>query len=859
MASRSKTITQAQWEHHKPAILGLYHGGLPLRGKQDARNLIQVMKDEHNFTASPAQYEAQFRRWESPKNLKQNEWKLVLAKIDELGGRGLKARPKVSGQVMDADRINRARRRYMKHRDSGKVPRAQSPTSCQVMPWRPRSLSPVNDGIQDPVSVVPRYLVDEEDSVRLARLLLGDAVSVMRRRGLAADVTALPTCEGLLDTLEDQLLVETAQDDFGQFLYSMSGGDTFTDRFVGLFLFSIANNFAGLESIPAEAIMRFIGQHEHIRSRILNYLKQTLHSLSHALAETMFKAAIEAGDSTVTRFILHNHLVDPNTVVVLDSRNLRLTPVERAAGLRRLDVTKCLVEADADVNKTYEKTSYYDRGALECAIGKWGDYVPVDLNLVDVILDSGAIVRADLLAAAIRWGDEGVVNRLMSRLSPAEHRHCFDFEVLADAAQYLGSDLSLRVVRQLIHACQDLHDNQCLGPNQKQLRVVMTHAAKKANIELVKLLLLLIDQDQETLDHGLAAAVSSGSRDMVHLLLNYGANIGASIPKPPTTRKRSRHLRKCVTTPLAEAIRASDNELILFFEQKGALAKIIEDDHLEAALYAVAETGNLAYLQKLLQLVPSPNVGASTCALLSAIEANHEDIAMALIAVGATVDSLFIHRLDDYSPLTAALRVASSQLVSTLLEIEAHCKFDDPGIILHAIQRGDIAIIKDLVFMGADLNFNKNNTWYLKRGHGPRSPLAAAVLTGDSILVEYLLEHGADPANSEALQIALRQKGEVLSILFREFRKRYPCGLPGFGGGVLQCALELSNSTLLHLCLDAKLDVNSFSESENGVRAEMNALGFLIRKYSGKRQASIVELLDAGGDVNAIASRTWQP
>lgn len=93
---------------------------------------------------------------------------------------------------------------------------------------------------------------------------------------------------------------------------------------------------------------------------------------------------------------------------------------------------------------------------------------------------------------------------------------------------------------------------------------------------------------------------------------------------------------------------------------------------------------------------------------------------------------------------------------------------------------------------------------------------------------------------------------EVLHILLLEFRKRYPQRAPGFGGGILQSALQTSNETLLDRFLDAKFDVNVFWNNEYG---EETALVFVIRKYRGTRPDLVTKLLDAGGDTNVLASR----
>lgn len=385
----------------------------------------------------------------------------------------------------------------------------------------------------------------------------------------------------------------------------------------------------------------------------------------------------------------------------------------------------------------------------------------------------------------------------------------------------------------------------------------MVQAAKKANMELVRLMTLYAHQ--KTVDYGLTAAVSSGSHSMVHLLLEKGASIEASIdPRHPTDIS---HLwvyddpifRECVTTLLAEAIRASDNELIRYFEKKGALAKVNDGRgmHLEAALHAVSEVGDMPYLLKLLQLVPKPDPYVSSPALCSAIKAKSDDITLALLAVGADVLPLFD------TAIREAVRSGSKRIISAILEtVILEGSYEAREVLSDTVQRGDMSIVKDLVFLGVDINFNKNvieGRPSLNPGDRGPSPLAAAVLIGDFNLVEYLLKHGADPANSEAFKNAFTQNGEVLGVLFGKFRQRYPEGLPRFGAGVLHFALQTSNVVLLNLCLDAKFDINS---SENTAEdCEMTALGFLISKHRGTRLDLVSKLLDAGADVNAIARR----
>jgi ankyrin repeat protein len=336
-----------------------------------------------------------------------------------------------------------------------------------------------------------------------------------------------------------------------------------------------------------------------------------------------------------------------------------------------------------------------------------------------------------------------------------------------------------------------------------------------------------------------------------------------------------------ITTPLAEAIRAGDDELIARFENDGgALSQIEEPGRFEAAMHAVSEVGNTTFLQRLFQIVPNPNAKLLTGPLNAAIKAKNEDIALCLLASGADVNNKPSYG-DPFPPLLEALRVQSKPIVSAILECDVNLNcYERSGNIEYPILEAaaeweDMSIVEDLVFMGANINAHcgvtaltiaveRHNMPLVKllvklgadlnlRSDGGELPLSAAVSTQDSNLINYLLEHGADPANSEAITTAMSQDGETLNVLFRKFRERYPSGRIGFGGDVLQYVLRTHSDLLLDLCLGAKLDVNSMAYSkEYGI---VNALGLVIRKYRGKHLDLVSKLLHAGGDTNGPASR----
>lgn len=675
------------------------------------------------------------------------------------------------------------------------------------------------------------------------------------------------------------IYIETAEGDCCGPLNVIGGPGSFTDGFSQLLFFSTVNNFAGIKAIISmELAIKFIDQHEPTRSTILNQFRSGASTIfSRALAEKLLGAAIEACDAKTVHDLLALEIVKPDDLVCtenlpgnnhVDDKSHRLrTAIEKASILRHSDTIDLLLRFGTDVNKTYENTgSQSDRGALECAIGLWGQYRPIDFKLVDLLLNNGATVSSRLVEAAVRWEDAGLIEKLMSRHPPSRHRDCF-FQVLIDAAEYLKNDAGYKVIRQIMRACRETHQNACVGSNQNLFAKAMVKAARRKNRELVDL--LLPHGGQRGLDSALTAASRSGSHSLIPLLLAHGARGDGPACKVDT-------YDNFVTTPLAEAIRSDDSELVGLFEKVGAWDRVGEPDRLEAALQAIAESGNLVYLAKVLDLVQNPKPRALTSPLNAAIKAGHEEVALKLLEAGADMNWLGAK-----SPLLEALRSRSRSITWAILEHDVSVKTDDSRYLLDetpleaATAWGDPGIIKALFFMGANINTCRHEppvSIAIRAGERSLldliinlgadlsvsserclSPLAAAALVQDAETANYLLDHGADPADEQAVLNAYTHDRRILNLILQKFRKKHPKGRSGFGGKVLHHGLQTHDEALLDLCLNAGFDVNSLtSHKEHGT---VTALGLAIKIHHGRCLGLISKLLNAGGDANAPTSK----
>ncbi|KAJ3563006.1 hypothetical protein NPX13_g8350 [Xylaria arbuscula] len=732
-----------------------------------------------------------------------------------------------------------------------------------------------------------------------AQLFLPRFVPGISRHGSHGTHRPLPTAEELVENLESLVSIE----DMGVFceLLQVLGDNVHvTDRFVQLLLFAIANKFAGIDNIPIKVIMTFMYQHEPLRYSIPSYLAKGESTIfSSALTEKLLHGAIEAGDAKAVHDLLMLKVVKPDDIICMEGTH-RWTPLERASTMRHFEMMRLLLRFGADVNKTYyNRTPWKEHGALECAIRLHGEYCPIDLQIVDLLLDNGATVSSRLAGAVIRWGDTRLIEKIMSGLPQSEHVDCFS-GMLTEAAEYLKNNTGLRIVQQILKACRDMHNGICIRSRQRILAEVMASAARKQNKELVSF--LLPHGGQEGLDRALAGAVRSGSHSLVHLLIGHGARADAPAYRSPyiSPYRSPNTPANCIgdtfefiSTPLAEAIRADDVELVELLSREGAWNQIGERGRLEPALDAVAVSGSLVYLAKILQLVPHPDPEALAGPLNAAIIAGHEEVALRMMRVGADVNQGPTRDKMVGPALLESLRKKSRTIFWAILEFDVNvnyhlfCAHRCESALELATAWGDPQIIRALVFMGADINVCKKELplimairagdrslidFLISLGadlhstqpdqNSPEgelsrlSPLAAAVLVQNEEITTYLLDQGADPADETAfINAAMHDRG-LLKLVFEAFGKRYPKGCVGFGGRVLNHALNTQDDALLELCLSANFDVNALTFDQN-YEPEVSALGWAIRKCRDSSLELISKLLDARGDANVITSQRF--
>ena len=580
-------------------------------------------------------------------------------------------------------------------------------------------------------------------------------------------------------------------------------------RLVRTLLFSMMNGFAGLHHIPMEDILKSMG-HFGINKLLLQILEEGPPFTSRTLGDNMFRAAIEAKDQRIVQLLLDRKLVDVNDTVCF-FRNRRYTPVGRAASLQALGLVLILVRAGADVNKTHEDADYYAGGALKelllAAANNFGPHsraataTPELIGTLDFLIRKGSRVDPSLLNTHLKTFTTNEVVCLISRsISPADHHVFFEVDNENDVfnphsnliyriADKLDDSTAVTIVQNIIKLCERSGCSKCLERWPKTLEHAAIGGAERGHFKLVQLLIGHVPSTEKIL----SAAIRSSSKKLVRLVLD--SDPKPELDPPAHYLPLNADSDNSLTTPLAEAVRAGNADLIKLLEDAGALNNLAEGNRLEALVFAAAEAGNMLYMEFLLKRASSSShkYRIKWRAVQLALEKDHDEVAKLLLSAGAQFEAP--------GPLPAALRKRDPELVRSLLSADIGYirRYEIPNNVASWF---DTSILSDLAFVFPDLGLMfgnpdsmnyallqniciqcmaTDNVMFFKmflesisstRYFPWNSCLANAIRMGHGEMVNLLLENGADPFDSEVLKAAIPDRTEMLPLLFGEDRKQ---------------------------------------------------------------------------------------
>ena len=428
---------------------------------------------------------------------------------------------------------------------------------------------------------------------------------------LTAMLKALLPSTERVSQLEDQLISSP----------SNHHSDSDSPRLLILLLFSMANNFAGLNDVPIKEIMEYLKRQPN--TRLLQHVLSNSGPESEAFAEKLFVAAIESEDARIVEVLLQKGL-NPNDLVCRDVYGCTRTPVEYSSQLRNIEITRLLLRAKADVNKTF-RNNYEIHGAVHFAIRGRDVQSRPSLELVRMLLDAGGNFTVEIISDAIYAQDQNLCHLLMEFWAKTKPFDLVCPEIPERLVKYFDNETATRMIVSTLETGAD-SDRGASPTFQKDLARTLDMAAERGNLELVQFLLQSgVSLTEKTLVH----AVASKNKELVRFLLGAGADVECVIGET----------KYDYNTPLAEAIRVGDIEIMELLEDKGVWSRIGEERQFKAALQAASEVGHLTIVQKLLNLrQPDTMEEELGIALVAAICANQDVIALTLLDSGADVN-----------------------------------------------------------------------------------------------------------------------------------------------------------------------------------------------------------------------------
>ena len=635
--------------------------------------------------------------------------------------------------------------------------------------------------------------------------------------------------------------------------------------------FSLGNNSAGLSALHIKDVITFLQREKN------EWLYQLILSSpgysSRAIAQNIFKGAIEVGDGRIVDLLLNEKAaeIDANQLFCF-VEGVKYTPIERASLLRHKGVIESLLRHRAYVNRTHPecRNSHGNgpNGAPDFAIGMAREYTRVDPQIFQMLLEAGGDLSLSPMYRLIYARDGEFVRLIMSANARRNVTKWSHWGTFSQAIGLLDHQISMDIVEIMLSVNVDLNYHVKNHGISNHPRGVLDAAAQRGSLEIVK---VLLEKGASLTGDTLPCAVARGSEDLVRFLLDKKADINS-------TGSRGE-------TPLAAAIRLRNPQIINLLEGYGALNKLNDQAYFSEALKAASEVGDVEFIKNWVHLGDNISPRELGYALRIATRDGRDEVATRLIDAGAYINICYESSPGDGPPLLEALKRRNAALVYRLLEVDANPNWGlhwrdfsgkRPTAIQLAAEWGDHAVVEALISAGADINDCGSNTaltiavkhkdielveLLLRAGADINNSrtrlyggtaLEAAAGIGDLDMVRLLFDLGADPDDSFADRKASQENGELLKLLFERHCARYPIVRRIFASQLLALAIKMGNEPIFLMMLGRGVKADAMIRMDGQMATPLGHAIF-------KEQKSVVGfaelLLLSGYDLNSIVAQ----
>ena len=373
-------------------------------------------------------------------------------------------------------------------------------------------------------------------------------------------------------------------------------------------LCSVANNFAGLDELTIQDIIHFLQKESN--EKLYRTVRSAQGYTARAIIQSIFKAAVEAGDARVVDVLIRENPADikinEQSCVVDDKR---YTPIERATLLRHEDLVDIFLSHGAEVNRTYDDDGV---GALDFAVpgfsrNPWGlKAIPSQPRVFRKLLEKGGeLCRSGMKRLLKEDGELAIL--IMSVHARKNAAQWCRWGLFCEAIMFLDDQSSMKIIEIMLECGVDLNhdvdnaDGNIATYGGYSYRVI-DMAAQRGQLPMVD---LLFKSGASLTGNTLPCAVKSQNKDLIRLLLESGADINS--------------IGSLKITTLSVAIKLRDDHMIRFLEDQGASVMNQSKEHCSAAVRAASQAGNIKFLERLIQLEGGVSPQDLGCALLIAI------------------------------------------------------------------------------------------------------------------------------------------------------------------------------------------------------------------------------------------------
>ena len=540
---------------------------------------------------------------------------------------------------------------------------------------------------------------------------------------------------------------------------------------------------------------------------------------TQALTLNLFNAAIEVGDDQVLKFVLSNPKLNMQTNKTLLVNGVVYKPLLRAAELGHEAAMKVLLKYGADAKDTMAgHTPDSERfGVLDFLVKAPEWQWTADLELFGLLLKSGARPNTSTFRSFFSRFNYRRHNRHDLLLMIVQHcgPHSWSYWNKSGTILCMMKTLERNILNQIFGVMVENNVDlnfivRCVDSTKEPATMIDAVALRGEFPLLHKLCKAGAEPTADTLSF----AITSGREDLVSFLLKYPG--------------RFRGMPHRQLTPLAAAIRNKNEKILNLVRFDERLMDSEKGLGFQTTLLAAAYYGNLPWVEILLEVHDSIDSEQLGEALGYAAAGNKPDVALKLLLARADVDVQTPERGFDggslVPPLHHALYHANHTLVRALLNADADINYEigendeislaDLAIVLAArsedkqliemvinaggnanpryrfwgplvvaIENRDVDTFERLINYGCTINEGNSQAY-------DETVLSTAVQTHDIDLVRYVLDHGADPNDLNALTYAAKHMMDnVFDLILERHRQRYRKGRP-WGADVLWNAIN---------------------------------------------------------------------